>query len=78
MGDNVVTICHSSPKSTVMWPTLITFNFSGALFSCQTIITQSNLFIVTCMYDTIGSVRILNKKRSCISIMSHNKLVKQI
>lgn len=55
MGDNVVTICHSSPKSTVMWPTLITFNFSGALFTCQKIITQSNLFIATCMYDTIGS-----------------------
>lgn len=55
MGDNVVTICHSSPKSTVVRPTLITFNFSAALFSCQKIITRSNLSIVTCMYDTVGS-----------------------
>lgn len=55
MGDNVVAICHSSPKATVMWPTLITFNFCGALFTCRKIITPSNLFIVTCMYDTISS-----------------------
>lgn len=51
----VTSIYHSHPKSTVKWPTLITFNFSAALFTCQRIITQANLFIVTCMYNTISS-----------------------
>lgn len=30
------------------------FNFTGPLFTCQQIITQPNLFIVTRMYNTIS------------------------
>lgn len=54
------------------------FSFSGALFTCQTIITQPNLYVVTCMYNTISSAGNSQQDGNLCRIMSHNNLLTQV